>query len=120
MDGIKIKQCSNCAAAFNCGDTAVGNSCWCNDFPPLFVPTSTIDCFCPTCFKKACSDKIDTYIKALTRETIDDNKITLLQKSVRLIEGIDYYLENSNYVFKPFFHLKRGSCCSNNCRHCPY
>jgi len=119
MNGINIKLCSSCTIAFDCGDT-ISSSCWCNDFPPLFVPTTSIDCLCEACFKKACSDEIDDYISTLTPETIVNNKITLLPKSPRLLEGIDYYLENNNYVFKAFFHLKRGSCCGNGCRHCPY
>ncbi|WP_184179347.1 DUF5522 domain-containing protein [Rhabdobacter roseus] len=33
----------------------------------------------------------------------------------------DYYLdENGLLVFTPCYHLKRGYCCKNACRHCPY
>ncbi len=32
----------------------------------------------------------------------------------------DFYIENGNYVFTKEFHLKRGSCCGNFCRHCPF
>jgi hypothetical protein len=32
----------------------------------------------------------------------------------------DYYLENGLLVFTAAYHLKRGSCCGNSCRHCPY
>jgi len=32
----------------------------------------------------------------------------------------DYYLENGKIVFTEQFHLKRGHCCDNKCRHCPY
>ncbi len=31
-----------------------------------------------------------------------------------------YYLENGKVVFTEKFHLERGYCCNNNCRHCPY
>jgi len=37
-----------------------------------------------------------------------------------LLEGEDYYLENGLFVFTAAYHLKRGYCCHNNCRHCPY
>jgi hypothetical protein len=120
MKGIKEKQCSSCGVNFGCGDTAEGSTCWCNDFPPLFVPTTAIDCLCPACFKNSCSEKIEEYVSPLTPETAVHNKATLLPKSTHLIEGIDYYLENGKYVFKAFFHLKRGECCGNGCRHCPY
>ncbi|HEX8920283.1 MAG TPA: DUF5522 domain-containing protein [Pyrinomonadaceae bacterium] len=36
------------------------------------------------------------------------------------IEGGDYYLENGLYVFTASFLLRRGYCCDNGCRHCPY
>ena len=32
----------------------------------------------------------------------------------------DFYIENGIYVFTEEFHLKRGSCCGNGCRHCPF
>lgn len=32
----------------------------------------------------------------------------------------DYYIENGKYVFTVTFLLKRGYCCDNGCRHCPY
>lgn len=32
----------------------------------------------------------------------------------------DYYIENGLLVFTEIYHLKRGKCCKNNCRHCPY
>ena len=38
-----------------------------------------------------------------------------------LIEGKDYYLdENGNLVFTEKYHLNRGYCCKNGCRHCPW
>lgn len=38
-----------------------------------------------------------------------------------LKQGIDYYLDdNGLYVFTREYHLNRGYCCQNNCRHCPY
>ncbi|MBL4710774.1 MAG: hypothetical protein JKY48_20310 [Flavobacteriales bacterium] len=33
----------------------------------------------------------------------------------------DYYLSVDGYiVFTKKFHLKRGYCCKNGCKHCPY
>jgi len=31
-----------------------------------------------------------------------------------------YYLENGKVVFTPNYHIERGYCCGNGCRHCPY
>lgn len=120
MNVIKVKQCSTCGTPFNCGDTLEGTKCWCNDFPPIFVPTTVVDCLCPECFKQACSVKIDEYVNTITPDTAKENRAKDLPKAESLIEGIDYYLEDGKYVFKTWFHLKRGYCCENGCRHCPY
>lgn len=38
-----------------------------------------------------------------------------------LKENIDYYLnEDGNFVFTETYHLKRGYCCKNGCKHCPW
>ncbi|VTU02496.1 Uncharacterized protein OS=Flavobacterium limnosediminis JC2902 GN=FLJC2902T_23640 PE=4 SV=1 [Gemmataceae bacterium] len=36
------------------------------------------------------------------------------------VEGIDYYVENGRWVFTAAYHRKRGRCCENVCRHCPF
>jgi len=32
----------------------------------------------------------------------------------------DYYFENGLMVMTESYHLKRGYCCGNKCKHCPY
>ncbi len=33
----------------------------------------------------------------------------------------DYYLSEEGYItFTKEFHIKRGYCCNNSCKHCPY
>ena len=36
------------------------------------------------------------------------------------LEKEDYYIVDGKYVFTETYHLKRGSCCGNDCKHCPY
>lgn len=39
----------------------------------------------------------------------------------QLTEGIDYYFnEQGFFVFTKNYHLERGHCCGNGCKHCPY
>ncbi|HRH58945.1 MAG TPA: DUF5522 domain-containing protein [Chitinophagaceae bacterium] len=41
--------------------------------------------------------------------------------SSNLIENIDYYFNDDGLmVLTEKFHLQRGYCCGNGCRHCPY
>ena len=37
-----------------------------------------------------------------------------------LINNIDYYIEGERVIFTALAHIKRGSCCGNGCKHCPY
>ncbi len=32
----------------------------------------------------------------------------------------DFYLEDGLLVLTAQYHLRRGACCGNGCRHCPY
>jgi hypothetical protein len=41
-------------------------------------------------------------------------------ESQKLIEGTDYYFENGLMVLTAHFLKKRGYCCDNGCRNCPY
>ncbi len=42
------------------------------------------------------------------------------KKAAPKIEESDFYVENGFFVFTEKYHLKRGYCCGNKCRHCPY
>lgn len=37
-----------------------------------------------------------------------------------LINNVDYYIEGERVIFTALAHIKRGQCCGNGCRHCPY
>ena len=41
-------------------------------------------------------------------------------KSSKLEEGIHYYMEGERVIFTAHFHIARGQCCGNGCRHCPF
>jgi hypothetical protein len=94
MPGLS-KNCSKCGAAFSCGANADG--CWCENYPAL-APVDGSDCLCPECLASA----------------------TVAQPRKALVEGEDYYLEGTAVVFTAAYHLRRGYCCGNGCRHCPY
>jgi Family of unknown function (DUF5522) len=39
----------------------------------------------------------------------------------KLIEGEDYYYNEEGYVvLMEKYHLDKGYCCGNGCKHCPY
>ncbi len=38
-----------------------------------------------------------------------------------LIEQVHYYINEEGYiVFTEQYHLEKGFCCGNGCKHCPY
>ncbi len=43
-----------------------------------------------------------------------------MSESLTLIEGEDFYREGAAVVFTARYHLRRGYCCENGCRHCPF
>lgn len=39
----------------------------------------------------------------------------------KLTEGVDYYFNEQGFVvLTEKYHLEKGVCCGNGCRHCPY
>jgi hypothetical protein len=37
------------------------------------------------------------------------------------VEGVDFYMSSEGYrVMTEYYLVKRGYCCSNGCKHCPY
>jgi len=39
----------------------------------------------------------------------------------KLIEGEDFYYSEEGYiVLTEKYHLEKGYCCGNGCRHCPF
>ena len=114
------KKCAECKQEFNCTASSSA-SCWCMTYPALLSSDTESDCLCPECLKKRLAPHIDQ----ITREIIDaqrPNHVANFYPSNcrRLIEGIDFYREGSLMVLTEWYHLKRGFCCGNKCRHCPY
>ena len=43
-----------------------------------------------------------------------------LDAVVPLVENEDYYFDHGLMVLTARYHLRRGYCCNQGCRHCPY
>jgi hypothetical protein len=45
----------------------------------------------------------------------------LKKMNQQLVEGSDFYYNEDGYiVLTEKYHLEKGFCCGNGCRHCPY
>ncbi len=56
---------------------------------------------------------------ARTVDTKDHDKVEAWPIAV-LKENVHYYMDGGFMVFTQAYHLARGNCCGNKCRHCPY
>lgn len=44
----------------------------------------------------------------------------MTEKSFKNLDPNDFYMIDGKIVFTKQYHLKRGFCCKNGCKHCPY
>lgn len=103
-------------------------ACWCHE---VIVPGPVLNrlasdrleqaCMCRSCLETVAQisrqfDDIESILRAVDKWIVAKRALEPSQQD----EG-DYYLdENGNTVFTAVYHLKRGTCCGNGCRHCPY
>src|SRR5260370_40013690 len=114
-DQSKQKSCSNCGVSFTCGPAAGKGSCWCEELPRVsLVAGADQDCLCPACLSEAIGKlpMADANLSTSTHST--------MTSPPTLVEGEDYYCEGPAIVFTAHYLLRRGYCCENGCRHCPY
>ena len=54
-------------------------------------------------------------------QTVEDQHLIHVHNMKDNSEEKDWYIDdNGMFVMTETFHKKRGFCCGNNCRHCPY
>lgn len=111
------KLCSNCQRPFNCS-VSKPTTCWCTSIPAIFSATEGADCLCSNCLIEQFQARVSAYVDDLQAGKIKN--LAPHYHTASLQEGIDYYMENGLMVLSSWFHLKRGGCCGNACRHCPY
>jgi len=115
----QIKHCSVCNESFNCGTQSENQRCWCSDYPCIMPLHFEQDCCCPSCLGKVVAKRINQFIVSTPHKEVL-NVASQYRTQVEPIEGIDYTIENGLLVFSEWYHLKRGNCCGNGCKNCPY
>jgi hypothetical protein len=58
-------------------------------------------------------------VQGMSREGLN-NESTESQGKTQSQTSRDFYMENGFCVFTADYHKKRGFCCGNECRHCPF
>lgn len=106
------KDCPRCNAVLTC-KAGQPSACQCSgltlsDDTLKFLERTYFNCLCRNCLIA-----IDLEVK------IAKGHLFPTQKEF-LIEGLHYYKEAGSIVFTELYHVLRGYCCKNNCRHCAY
>jgi hypothetical protein len=78
------------------------------------------ECLCPACLKNAVSQQTEHYVSEFRAGRISRLPLSGPAIAAPPIPDIDYYIDNGRYVFTAWYLLRRGYCCGNGCRHCPY
>ena len=112
MKEVSIKHCGNCRKKISCNVQDIEN-CPCStiELSPKtrnFLTKTYYDCFCNNCLKE------------LSRKIALAVEVTFPTKKEEFIEGVHYYREGNMWVFTELYHILKGSCCGNGCRHCVY
>ncbi|MGF1767573.1 DUF5522 domain-containing protein [Enterovibrio makurazakiensis] len=116
---VTMSNCPECGDALTC--TAESGNCWCMQFPNVLPVNdkANLACLCQTCLAK----KVNAQLSEIY-QTYTTNELIRLAKPyaaiTQLVDGLDYTMENGFMVFSAWYHLKRGTCCGNGCRHCPF
>jgi hypothetical protein len=98
--------------------------CWCDE---IIVPsqilralaTARFDpaCLCRGCLETAARLSLEVNDSAAAADQIR----AMVASSQPALKEEDYCIdENGNVVFTAAYHLNRGTCCGNGCRHCPF
>ncbi|MCC5844413.1 MAG: cysteine-rich CWC family protein [Verrucomicrobia bacterium] len=101
--------CPLCGRPNHCGACSNAASCWCAE---IVIPAELIARVPAASRNKACICGL--CVEEFHRE---DRKKRIPAQLAR--EG-EYYFEKGRMVFTRDYLLRRGYCCGNGCRHCPY
>ena len=120
------KICELCLLEFKCdmsNITGAAAECWCMTYPRVFGGDLNVDggndCICPACLTVQVQKAIAVRVDNLKIHLKGPDEARQCQ-DLPLIEGLDYTVENGLWMLTRWYHLKRGHCCGQGCRNCPY
>jgi len=109
--GIAPERCPLCGGVNDCQlctISAYKGSCWCMNaqIPDELLATVPAESRNRACICRGCVERFH-----------QTNKITNAEAKIR--PG-DYYFDKGLMVLTATYLARRGYCCGNGCRHCPY
>jgi len=108
----KDRVCTHCKTAIVCNTEDI-QACDCSKVSisndtRVFLAGSFHKCLCNECLTKF--DQMITSCKGKE----------FPKRRSEMQEGVHYYMENEYFVFTELYHMMKGQCCQNGCRHCVY
>jgi hypothetical protein len=111
---VKAAQPANCPLCGRpnecllCTNAAFKGPCWCTR---VEIPEALLAKLPPDSRNKAC------LCRDCVMEFHRSKNAGVAQP--KILPG-DFYFDSGWMVFTAEYHLRRGYCCGNGCRHCPY
>ena len=111
MSTTNTNRCPLCGGPNDCQlctPNACKGPCWCArvEIPEALLARVPVDLRNSTCI---CRDCVMRFHRSHANGGTGQ----------KLLPG-DCYFDAGQVVFTANYHLRRGYCCGNNCRHCPY
>ena len=105
-------NCPRCTNEMTCRPDDIAQ-CPCTDIAisdklKTFLSKTSYDCLCNSCLKE---------LESLLNKINEDEQHV---SNKELVKGVHFYIDQGQYVFTEYYHIQRGSCCENQCRHCAY
>ncbi len=112
MIEIPNNHCGNCGKNISCKVPDIQN-CACSTIKlspqtKSFLTKTYFDCLCNHCLEE------------INQKITGTANLSFPAKKEEFIEGVHYYREGNMWVFTELYHILKGSCCGNTCRHCVY
>lgn len=103
----RCNQCEGMAAVFR-GDDWQQAGMELHPATILHLQKTRFDALCEGC------------VMALEALVLEAEGESLPRRPSEWIEGRHYYVDAGRWVFTAYYHILRGYCCGNGCRHCAY
>jgi hypothetical protein len=123
---LNDRRCPVCGSINECriaNGCLYKGQCWCES---VSIPPVVQRYFAELGLGSACLCR--SCLSALAHGAVESNSAEHILTNVRAQVATtnwnqtdDSYVDSSGRtIFTAAFHLKRGNCCGNGCRHCPY
>jgi len=108
IDPARCPLCSEPNDCRLCTTAAYKGPCWCES---VNVPTKLLERIPAEAQNRACLCR--NCVMTFHREQSATGPLAV-------VPGDYYFNTDGLMVFTAAYHLRRGYCCGNDCRHCPY